>query len=65
MTYSTPVTAKFSDKSLDDIEKAARKLGVTRSTLVREVVMRYLHDYLLASLCDHSRSHKNHQKKIG
>jgi ABC-type sulfate transport system permease component len=55
MSYSAPVTAKFSDKSVDDIEKAARKLGVTRSTLVREVVMRYLHDYLLASLCDRKK----------
>jgi hypothetical protein len=64
MAYSTPFTAKFSDKSLDDIQKTARKLGVTRSTLVREVVMRYLSDYVLA-LGDRSPSHQNHQRKIG
>lgn len=59
MTYSAPVTAKFSDKSVDDMEKAAQNLGVTRSSLVREVVTKYLQDYLLASLGDRGKKQKN------
>lgn len=67
MTYTTPLTAKFSDKSVDDIEKAARKLGIPRSTLMREVLTRYLPDYLFYSLGDRDRRrcHQNHQRKIG
>jgi hypothetical protein len=67
VTYSAPLTAKFSDKSLTEIEKAAKKLGVTRSTLVREVMTRYLPDYL-ASAGDRRPSRPSRpisQKKLG
>ncbi len=46
MAYSNPTTIKLSNQDLNEITKTAQRLGIGRSTLLREVVTRYLPHYL-------------------
>jgi hypothetical protein len=49
-TCIVPITAKFAMAHVDDISQAAFKLRIGKSTILREIVVRYLPDYLESAI---------------